>query len=130
MLNYSQVVTISGNDTRESFGIFDDTTCFFEIATDKFYEYPYQAQETDFFTYIIDFKSNLVSFFDNKLTTIYVLPFAVKYKNTNSDFLIEYDFESPDVFGIFVKDINAAYYQSNGVATTLTIFNNCKMAGN
>lgn len=127
---HSQVVTISGNGTRESFGIFDDTTGFFEIATDKFYEYPYQAQETDFFTYIIDFKSNLVSFFDNKLTTIYVLPFAVKYKNTNSDFLIEYLFESPNVFGIFVKYINVAYYQSNGVAATLTIFNNCKMAGN
>lgn len=128
MFNYSQVVTISGNGTRESFGIFDDTTGFFEIATNKFYEYPYQAQETNNFTYVIDFNSHLISFFDIDLSTIYVLPFTVKYKNSNSDFLIEYIFESPDVFGIFVKDVNAAYYQSNGVAATLTIFNKCKVS--
>ena len=128
MFNYSQVVTISGNDTRESFGIFDDTTSFFEIATNKFYEYPYQAQETNNFTYVIDFNTHLISFFDIDLSTIYVLPFTVKYKNSNSDFLIEYIFESPDVFGIFVKDANAAYYQSNGVAATLTIFNKCRLS--
>lgn len=128
MFNYSQVVTISGNGTRESFGIFDDTTSFFDIATNKFYEYPYQAQETNNFTYVIDFNTHLISFFDIDLSTIYVLPFTVKYKNSNSDFLIEYIFESPDVFGIFVKDVNAAYYQSNGVAATLTIFDKCKVS--
>jgi hypothetical protein len=128
MFNYSQVVTISGNGTRESFGIFDDTTSFFDIATNKFYEYPYEAQETDNYTYTIDFKSNTISFLDSDLTTIYVLPFIVKYKNSNSDFLIEYIFESPDVFGIFAKEANAAYYQSNGVAATLTIFNKCRLS--
>ena len=128
IFNYSQVVTISGNGTRESFGIFDDTTSFFDIATNKFYEYPYQAQETNNFTYVIDFNTHLISFFDIDLSTIYVLPFTVKYKNSNSDFLIEYIFESPDVFGIFVKDVNAAYYQSNGVAATLTIFDKCRLS--
>ena len=128
IFNYSQVVTISGNGTRESFGIFDDTTSFFDIATNKFYEYPHQAQETNNFTYVIDFNTHLISFFDIDLSTIYVLPFTVKYKNSNSDFLIEYIFESPDVFGIFVKDVNAAYYQSNGVAATLTIFDKCRLS--
>ena len=128
MFNYSQVVTISGNGTKESFGIFDDKTGFFEIATNKFYEYPYQAQETNNFTYVIDFNTHLISFFDIDLSTIYVLPFTFKYKNSNSDFLIEYIFESPDVFGIFLRDVNAAYYQSNGVATTLTIFDKCKVS--
>ena len=128
IFNYSQVVTISGNGTRESFGIFDDTTSFFDIATNKFYEYPYEAQETDNFTYIIDFKSNTICFLDSDLTTIFALPFIVKYKNTTTDFLIEIVYENPDVFGIFVKDLNAAYYQSNGVAATLTIFDKCKVS--
>ena len=128
IFNYSQVVTISGNGTRESFGIFDDTTSFFDIATNKFYEYPYQAQETNNFTYVIDFNTHLISFFDIDLSTIYVLPFTVKYKNSNSDFLIEIVFESPDVYGIFIKESIAAYYQSNGVAATLTIFDKCKVS--
>ena len=128
MFNYSQLVTISGNGTKESFGIFDDTTGFFEIATNKFYEYPYQAQETNNFTYVIDFNTHLISFFDIDLSTIYVLPFTIKYKNSNSDFLIEYIFESPDVYGIFVKEAIAAYYESNGVAATLTIFDKCKVS--
>lgn len=128
MFNYSQVVTISGNGTRESFGIFDDTTSFFDIATNKFYEYPYEAQETDNFTYIIDFKSNIISFLDSDLTTIFALPFIVKYKNTITDFLIEIVYESPDVYGIFVKEAIAAYYESNGIAATLTIFDKCKVS--
>jgi hypothetical protein len=128
MFNYSQVVTISGKGTRESFGIFDDTTSFFDIATNKFYEYPYEAKETDNFTYIIDFKSNTVSFLDSDLTTIFALPFAVKYKNSYSDFLIEIVNESPDLYGIFVKENIAAYYESNGVAATLTIFNKCRLS--
>lgn len=128
MFNYSQVVTISGKGTRESFGIFDDTTSFFDIATNKFYEYPYEAQETDNYTYIIDFESNTISYLDFDLTTIYVLPFIVKYKNSYSDFLIEIVNESPDLYGIFVKENIAAYYESNGVAATLTIFNKCRLS--
>ena len=128
MFNYSQVVTISGNGTRESFGIFDDTTSFFDIATNKYYEYPYEAQETDVYTYIIDFESNTISYLDFDLTTIYVLPFIVKYKNSYSDFLIEIVNESPDLYGIFVKENIAAYYESNGVAATLTIFNKCRLS--
>jgi len=128
VLSFSQIVTITGKDTRESFGIFDDTTNFIDIATNKFYEYPYQARETKQFNYIIDFESKTISFLDFDFSTIYVLPFTVNYKNSDSDFLIKLVYDSGDSFGIFVKDNITAYYQRNEVAATLTIFNNCKMS--
>jgi hypothetical protein len=128
ILSFSQVVTITGKNTRESFGIFDDTTNFIDIATNTFYEYPYQARETDVFTYIVDFKSNTVIFLDSDLSTLYALPFTVNYKNSDFDFLIKLVYDSEDSFGIFVKDNIASYYQRNEVAATLTIFKNCKMS--
>ena len=122
-LSNAQIVTISG------FGLFQANSPvlvkndFTEILLDHEFRYTLDDQTPFSYKYVVDFNTKQCNLFDGDGVLVAAVRFQVINKKSDRDFQIEIiGGNSEDQYGIVVKGDEAAYFQYNGKAVSLFIF--------
>ena len=96
---------------------------FTEILMDHAFRYTLDEDVPFSYKYVVDFNTRQCNLFDGDDVLVAAVRFKVITKNSDRDFQIEIiDVYSEDQYGIVVKDTEAAYFQYNGKAVSLFIF--------
>lgn len=119
----SQVVTITGFGLSQANGPVLVKNDFTEILMDHAFRYTLDEDVPFSYKYVVDFNTRQCNLFDGDDVLVAAVRFKVITKNSDRDFQIEIiDVDSEDQYGIVVKDTEAAYFQYNGKAVSLFIF--------
>jgi hypothetical protein len=119
----SQVVTITGFGLSQANGPVLVKNDFTEILLDHEFRYTLDDQAPFSYKYVVDFNTKQCNLFDGDGVLVAAVRFKVINKNSDRDFQIEiFGDEDEDQYGIVVKDTEAAYFQYNGKAVSLFIF--------
>lgn len=119
----AQVVTITGFGLSQANGPVLVKNDFTEILLDHEFRYTLDDQAPFSYKYVVDFNTKQCNLFDGDGVLVAAVRFKVINKNSDRDFQIEiFGDEAEDQFGIVVKNTEAAYFQYNGKAVSLFIF--------
>lgn len=119
----AQVVTITGFGLSQANGPVLVKNDFTEILLDHEFRYTLDDQAPFSYKYVVDFNTKQCNLFDGDGVLVAAVRFKVINKNSDRDFQIEiFGDEAEDQYGIVVKDTEAAYFQYNGKAVSLFIF--------
>lgn len=119
----SQVVTITGFGLSQANGPVFVKNDFTEILLDREFRYTLDEDVPFSYKYVVNFHNKQCTLYNGDGMLVSAVRFKVLNKKSDRDFQIEIiGGDSEDLFGIVIKDNEAAYYQYNGQSVSLFIF--------